>query len=79
MSKLYKAYVNEIINWDLFCEYSEMLNRLFIQDLNVLRQVNIGDLSATSGHPELFILNYQDFNARIQLDVDNYKASLKTD
>lgn len=32
-----------------------------------------------SKHPELFILNYQDFNARIQLDVDNYKASLKTD
>lgn len=54
LSKLYKAYVNEIINWDLFCEYSEMLNRLFIQDLNVLRQVNIGDLSATSGHPEMF-------------------------
>ena len=79
LSKLYKAYVNEIINWDLFCEYSEMLNRLYLQDLNVLRQVNIGDLSATSGHPELFILNYQDFNARIQLDVDNYKASLKTD
>lgn len=54
LSKLYKAYVNEIINWDLFCEYSEMLNRLFIQDLNVLKQVNVGDLSVTSGHPEMF-------------------------
>lgn len=54
LSKLYKSYINEIITWDLFCEYSEMLNRLFVQDLSVLKLVFNGDLSATSGYSEMF-------------------------
>lgn len=54
LSKLYKAYINQIIHCNLFCEYSEVLNRLFVQDLKILNQVYSGDLNATSGHPEMF-------------------------
>ena len=41
LSKLFKAYVNQIINWNEFCEYSEIVNRLFIQDIPVLKEVFI--------------------------------------
>lgn len=41
LSKLFKAYVNQIINWNEFCEYSEIVNRLFIQDIQVLKEVFI--------------------------------------
>lgn len=41
LSKLFKAYVSQIINWNEFCEYSEIVNRLFIQDIQVLKEVFI--------------------------------------
>ena len=54
LGKLYKAYVNQKINWELFCEYSEILNRLFIQDLKVMRLIYDGKLDNTSNYNEMF-------------------------
>ena len=34
LAKLFKAYVEKIVSWNEFCEYSEIINRLFIQDIN---------------------------------------------
>ena len=42
LARLYRAYINKIINWDEFCEYSEIINRIFIQDLKILRNVYKG-------------------------------------
>ena len=36
LGKLYKAYVNQEIDWNLFVEFSEITNRLYINDLNIL-------------------------------------------
>ena len=36
LAKLYRAYINEEINWELFCELSDILSRIFISDINFL-------------------------------------------
>lgn len=36
LGKLYKAYINQEIDWDYFIEFSEITNRLFIYDINIL-------------------------------------------
>lgn len=38
LARLYRAYINKIINWNEFCEYSEIINRIFIQDLKILKK-----------------------------------------
>lgn len=42
LARLYRAYINKIINWNEFCEYSEIINRIFIQDLKILKKIYIG-------------------------------------
>lgn len=42
LARLYKAYINKIINWNEFCEYSEIINRIFIQDLKILKEIHKG-------------------------------------
>lgn len=42
LARLYRAYINKIINWDEFCEYSEIINRIFIQDLKILKDIYKG-------------------------------------
>lgn len=32
LAKLFKAYIGQIINWNEFCEYSEIINRIFLED-----------------------------------------------
>lgn len=39
LAKLFKSYINEKINWDEFCEYSEIVSRIFIQDLKILKDI----------------------------------------
>lgn len=39
LAKLYKAYIKELIKWDEFCEYAEIINRIFIQDLKILKDI----------------------------------------
>ena len=37
LGKLYKAYINQEIDWDMFVEFSEITNRLFVFDINILK------------------------------------------
>lgn len=37
LAKLFTAYVNEKITWDEFCEFSDVTNRLFIEDFRLLK------------------------------------------
>lgn len=37
LGKLYKAYINQEIDWDGFIEFSEITNRLFMFDINILK------------------------------------------
>ena len=42
LSKVFKAYIEQVINWHEFCEYSEVINRIFIQDIDILNRIFCG-------------------------------------
>lgn len=54
LAKLFKAYVEKIVSWNEFCEYSEIINRLFIQDINLLKMIYNGTVSDTTNRADLF-------------------------
>ena len=54
LAKLYKAYINQNIDWDLFVEFSEITNRIYINDLKVLITIYNKQLSDTSGMGDLY-------------------------
>lgn len=39
LAKLYLAYINENISWDKFCELSEISEKIFVQDIEVLLDI----------------------------------------
>lgn len=45
LAKLYKAYINEILTWEKFCEYSEIINRIFMEDIKILKNVYEGSIT----------------------------------
>lgn len=44
LSKSFKAYIKKQINWNEFCEFAEIINRLFIQDLQILTKIKDRDI-----------------------------------
>ncbi len=54
LGKLYKAYINQEIDWNLFIEYTEITNRLYVNDLNVLSLIFKKQLSDTSNRNDLY-------------------------
>lgn len=54
LGKLYKAYINQEIDWDLFVEFSEITNRLYINDLSILSLIFRNQLSDTSNRSDLY-------------------------
>ena len=54
LGKLYKAYINQEIDWDLFVEFSEVTNRLYINDLNTLKMIFYGQLNDTTNSNDLY-------------------------
>ena len=45
LAKLYKSYINKQLNWKEFCEYSEIINRIFIQDIETLMKIDNGKIT----------------------------------
>ena len=39
LGKFYRAYVDEIIDWEKFCELSDITSRLFVSDLQLLYDI----------------------------------------
>ncbi len=48
LAKFYRSYVNEDIDWSIFCELSDITSRLFISDLHLLFDVYKKKISDTS-------------------------------
>ena len=38
LARLYKAYINKVLTWEEFCEYSEIVNRIFLEDIELLKK-----------------------------------------
>lgn len=54
LARLYKAYINQKITWDEFCEFSEIINRLFIQDIGVLTKMRNLEIDTMYSKEEAF-------------------------
>lgn len=51
LGKFYRAYVDETIDWDTFCELSDITSRLFVSDLQLLYDIYHLKVSDTSQCP----------------------------
>lgn len=54
LASLYRAYINKIINWNEFCEFSEIINRLFIQDIQILKGIKDRNIDIMNNHEDEF-------------------------
>lgn len=54
LSKLFKAYISKVIDWKEFCEYSEVIDRLFLQDLDLLKEIYYYRVNITKGRNDMF-------------------------
>ncbi|MBU3221039.1 hypothetical protein [Clostridium algidicarnis] len=48
LAQIYRAYVEEIISWEQFCELSDVITRLFIIDIDLLYKVYNNEVTDTS-------------------------------
>lgn len=51
MANLFRNYVNENINWEEFCEFSEIVRMLFINDVIYLKRIYTGQMKDTTSWP----------------------------
>lgn len=54
LAKLYKAYINQLIDWEMFIEFSEVTNRIYVNDLNTLLLIYKNELNSTKSREDLF-------------------------
>ncbi len=54
LGKLYKAYINQVVDWNMFIEFSEITNRLYINDLKILALIYNGNMNDTSNRADLY-------------------------
>ena len=47
LANLFKSYINEIITWDEFCEFSEIIRMMFIQDIEYFKKIYSGKVKDT--------------------------------
>lgn len=52
LAKFYRAYVEEKINWEQFCELSEILHRIFISDICLLDDIYNGEILKQADYPQ---------------------------
>ena len=48
LAKIFRAYIEEIINWEQFCELSDSIMRLFITDIHLLYKIYNKEISDTT-------------------------------
>ncbi len=51
LARFYRAYIEEKIRWDMFCELSEVTSRMFVSDIKLLFEVHNKIISDTTQCP----------------------------
>lgn len=54
IGKLFKSYINGYLQWDEFCELTEVVRRLFVQDISLLLGIYHGGLKKTKIAKEMY-------------------------
>lgn len=52
LAKLYRGYVERAITWQQFCELTEMTQRVFLDDIPLLKDIRSGRISDTAQCPD---------------------------
>lgn len=50
LAKFFKSYIKEEITWSEFGEYAELINRLFVQDISLIKGLEIGTMLPADYH-----------------------------
>lgn len=51
LANLFRSYINENINWEEFCDFSEIVRMLFFKDIVYLREIYSGKMKDTKNCP----------------------------
>lgn len=54
LGKLFKGYINEDLTWNEFCELTEVVRRLFVQDIPLLLGIYHGGLKKSKIQQEMY-------------------------
>ncbi len=49
LANLFRNYINEKINWNEFCEFSEIIRMMFLNDIKTLEKIYTGQMKDTTG------------------------------
>lgn len=80
LSKIFKAYIRTEITWDEFCEYSEIINRLFTQDISMLIglerdtmcKADYYKIERLNSLGMIKVFSRNDFEKKIMIEANNY-------
>ncbi len=51
LAKVFRYYVDEKINWDEFCEFSEIIKNIYLNDINYFEKIYFGKIKSTVNYP----------------------------
>ena len=51
LASLFKNYIMEVISWDEFCEFAEIIKMMLISDIDYLKIIYKGKIKDTIGYP----------------------------
>lgn len=51
LARLFRNYIDEKINWDEFCEFSEIIKNMFLSDINFFKNIYCGKIKDTVNYP----------------------------
>ncbi|HOZ54469.1 MAG TPA: hypothetical protein PK993_00260 [Clostridia bacterium] len=75
LARLFRAYIIQQIIWEEFCEYSEVINRLFIQDVKILIEIASAKFKDTSNREDLFRIERLNSLGIIALSIKGISVS----
>lgn len=82
LANLFRNYINESINWEEFCEFSEIVRLLFIKDVTYLKKIYTGQMKDTSNcllYPIDRLTSLGLINTSVKSVVMSSRAASRTD
>lgn len=82
VANLFRNYINESINWEEFCEFSEIVRLLFIKDVMYLKKIYTGQMKDTSNcllYPIDRLTSLGLINTSVKSVVMSSRAASRTD
>ena len=77
LARLYKAYINKVLTWEEFCEYSEIVNRIFLEDIELLKKINDGEItSINEEYKEKYRIHRLNSIGVIEISIDKITVAI---